>query len=98
MVTSWIINSLGKEVVDSVEYVSDALELWKELEDHYDQANGTKLYQIQKEISDLNQGVLDVTAYYTKMKFWEELNNLSAKNQCGCVRTCRGKKSIHKAE
>ncbi|XP_015159976.1 uncharacterized protein [Solanum tuberosum] len=99
MVTSWILKSLGKEIVDSVEYVSDALELWKELEERYDQTNGAKLFQIQKEINDLSQGVLDVTVYYTRMKkLWEELNNLSAKDQCSCVCICGGKENIHKAE
>ncbi|KAH0651014.1 hypothetical protein KY284_030926 [Solanum tuberosum] len=68
MVTSWILNSLNKEIVDSVAYVDSALELWTDLKDRYDQTNGAKLYQIQKEISDLIQGVLDVTTYYTKMK------------------------------
>ncbi|XP_049385732.1 uncharacterized protein LOC125849803 [Solanum stenotomum] len=68
MVTSWILNSLGKEIVDSVEYVNDATELWRKLEDRYDQTNGAKLYQIQKEINDLSQGILDITGYYTKMK------------------------------
>ena len=67
MVTSWILNSLTKEIADSVEYVSDSVELWKELEDRYDQTNGAKLYQIQKEINDLTQGNLDITVYYTRM-------------------------------
>ena len=35
MVTSWILNSLGKDIADSVEYVCDSLQLWKELEDGY---------------------------------------------------------------
>nr|XP_009794172.1 PREDICTED: uncharacterized protein LOC104240962 [Nicotiana sylvestris] len=39
-----------------------------ELEDKYDQTNGAKLYQLQKEISDLSKGALDITGYYTKMK------------------------------
>ncbi|XP_019256319.1 PREDICTED: uncharacterized protein LOC109234709 [Nicotiana attenuata] len=68
MVTSWILNSLTKEIADSVEYVADAAKLWKELEDRYDQTNGTKLYRIQKEINDLSQGAHDITGYYTKMK------------------------------
>ncbi|XP_075100974.1 uncharacterized protein LOC142176701 [Nicotiana tabacum] len=68
MVTSWILNSLAKEITDSVKYVADAFKLWRELEDSYDQTNGTKLYQIQKEINDLSQGALEVTSYYTKMK------------------------------
>jgi len=99
MVTSWILNSLAKEIADSVEYVNDSVELWKELEDRYDQANGAKLYQLQKEINDLNQGVLDITSYYTKMKkLWEELNNLIAKSQCTCACVCGAKDSTHKAE
>ncbi|XP_060182435.1 uncharacterized protein LOC132612115 [Lycium barbarum] len=36
IVTSWILNSLSKEIADSVEYVNDSTELWKELDDRYD--------------------------------------------------------------
>ncbi|KAH0764572.1 hypothetical protein KY285_000443 [Solanum tuberosum] len=99
MITSWILKSLGKEIVDSVEYVCDAMELWKELEYRYDQTNGAKLYQIQKEINDLSQGVLDITVYYNRMKkMWEELNNMNANDQCSCVCSYGGKENIHKAE
>ncbi|XP_019251083.1 PREDICTED: uncharacterized protein LOC109230000 [Nicotiana attenuata] len=83
MVTSWILNSLAKEIADSVEYMTDAVELWKELEDRYDQINETKLYQIQKEINDLSLGALDITSYYTKMiKLWEELTTLLGRSHC----------------
>ncbi|XP_070014377.1 uncharacterized protein LOC142175145 [Nicotiana tabacum] len=99
MVTSWILNSLGKEIVDSMEYVNDSVELWKELEDRYDQTNGVKLYQIQKEINDLSQGTLDITGYYTRMKkLWEEFSTLSAKTHCSCNCTCGAKENMHKAE
>lgn len=46
MVKSWILNSLSKEITDSVEYANDVVELRKELEDHYKQTNGARLYQI----------------------------------------------------
>lgn len=68
MVTSWILNSLSPELRDSLQYVSNAEELWKELKDRYDQTNGCKLYQLQNEINDLVQGSLDITGYYTRMK------------------------------
>ncbi|XP_070021577.1 uncharacterized protein [Nicotiana sylvestris] len=72
MVISWILNSLAKEISDSVEYVNDSVELWRELKDQYDQTNEEKLYQIQKEINDLAHGSLDITTYYTRMKrLWE---------------------------
>ncbi|XP_070009644.1 uncharacterized protein [Nicotiana sylvestris] len=99
MVTSWILNSLAKDIADIVEYVNNSVELWKELEDRYDQRNGAKLYQIHKEINNLSQGVLDIAGYYTKMKkLWEELNTLSAKTHCSCVCTCGAKENMHKAE
>ncbi|XP_070057772.1 uncharacterized protein [Nicotiana tomentosiformis] len=79
--------------------MTDAFELWKELEDRYDQTNGTKLYLIQKKINDLSQGALDITGYYTKMKkLWEELNTLIVKSHCTCNCTCGAKESMHKAE
>ncbi|XP_059280987.1 uncharacterized protein LOC132034614 [Lycium ferocissimum] len=60
MVTSWILNSLSKDLRDSFQYVNDAKELWQELEDKYDQTNGAKLYQLQRDINDLSQGALDI--------------------------------------
>ncbi|XP_019248441.1 PREDICTED: uncharacterized protein LOC109227698 [Nicotiana attenuata] len=99
MVTSWILNSLSKEIADSVEYASDAVELRKELEDRYEQTNGARLYQIQKEINDLSQGNLDITTYYTKLKkLWEELATLSKRNQCNCICNCGAKENMYKAE
>ncbi|XP_047270485.1 uncharacterized protein LOC124899595 [Capsicum annuum] len=99
MVTSWILNSLSKEISDSMEYVNDSIELWRELEDRYGQTNGAKLYKIQKKINDLTQGNLDITAYYTKIKkLWEKLNTLSNKSHCICACVCGPKENGHKAE
>ncbi|XP_015165957.1 uncharacterized protein [Solanum tuberosum] len=99
MVTSWILNSLTKKIADSVEYVNSSIELWKELDDQYDQINGAKLYQIQKEINDIAQGNLDITTYYTRLKkLWEELCTLNAQGQCTCTCTCGAKDNSHKAE
>ena len=99
MVTSWILNSLSPELRDSLQYVNNAKELWEELEDRYDQTNGCKLYQLQKEINDLVQGTLDITGYCTKMKkLWEEMSAIDVNSQCSCVCTCGGKVKLYKAE
>ena len=99
MVTSWILNSLSPDLRDSLQYVNNAKELWEELEDRYDQTNGCKLYQLQKEINDLVQGTLDITGYYTKMKkLWEEMSAIDVHSQCSCVCTCGGKVKLYKAE
>lgn len=99
MVTSWILNSLSPNLRDGLQYVNNAKELWEELEDCYDQTNGCKLYQIQKEINDLVQGNLDIIGYYTKMKkLWEEMNTIDVASQCSWVCTCGGKTKIYTAE
>lgn len=61
MVTSWILNSLSPNLRYGLQHVSNARELWEELEDRYDQTSCCKLYQLQKEIKDLVQGTLDIT-------------------------------------
>ncbi|XP_015166934.1 uncharacterized protein [Solanum tuberosum] len=99
MVTSWILNSLSPDLRDSLQYVNNAYELWAELEERYDQTNGCKLYQLQKEINDLVQGPLDITGYYTRMKkLWKEMSTIDVNSQCTCVCTCGGKTKLHKAE
>ncbi|KAL3323729.1 hypothetical protein AABB24_038071 [Solanum stoloniferum] len=99
MVTTWLLNSLSKDIADSLQYVNNSKELWDELEDRYDQANGAKLDQIQQEINNLTQGNLEVTGYYTHIKrLWEELNTSDATTQCTCLCTCGEKTKLHKAE
>ncbi|XP_033509655.1 uncharacterized protein [Nicotiana tomentosiformis] len=99
MVSSWILNSLSKYIVDSVEYANDVVKLWIELEDRYEQINGARLYQIQKKINDTSQGTLDITSYYTKLKkIWEELSTLSKRSQYSCNCTCGAKENFYKGE
>ncbi|XP_015068565.1 uncharacterized protein LOC107013091 [Solanum pennellii] len=99
IVTSWILNSLSKEIVDSVEFIMSSDDLWRELEHCYEQTTGAKLYKIQREINDLSQRSLDITGYYTKLKkLWKELSTLNVIAQCNCVCNRGAKVLAHKAE
>ncbi|XP_070003332.1 uncharacterized protein LOC142165753 [Nicotiana tabacum] len=53
MVISWILNSLSKDIAESVLYSKTANEIWKELEVRFGQCSGAQLYQLQKELSDI---------------------------------------------
>nr|XP_009781891.1 PREDICTED: uncharacterized protein LOC104230712 [Nicotiana sylvestris] len=68
MVISWILNSLSKDIAESVLYSKTANGIWKELEVRFGQCNGAQLYQLQKELSDIVQGTSDIAGYYTKVK------------------------------
>ncbi|KAH0666632.1 hypothetical protein KY285_027838 [Solanum tuberosum] len=57
IVTSWLLNSLSKEIEDSVIYSNSAKELWDSLEQRFGKSNGTKLFHLQKELNGLVQGM-----------------------------------------
>ncbi|XP_070025910.1 uncharacterized protein [Nicotiana sylvestris] len=60
MVTSWILNALSKDIVDSVIYSKPAKELWDSLEQRFGKSNGAKLVHLQKEQSSLTQRNSDI--------------------------------------
>ncbi|XP_070047874.1 uncharacterized protein [Nicotiana tomentosiformis] len=92
MVISWLLNSLSKQIAESVLYYKTAKEIWKELEDRFGQSNGALLYQLQKELSDLVQGSSDIAGYYTKFKkIWDDLDSFDACTHCSYECSCRGK-------
>jgi hypothetical protein len=68
MVISWIINTLSKEISESVLYVNTAVQLWKELNERYGQVNGAQLYQLQKNLCSISQGSSGISVYFTKIK------------------------------
>lgn len=85
MVTSWLLNSISKGIVDTFLYTASAMELWKELEERFGESNGPLLYQLQREIGSISQGTLSVVQYFTELKkLWDELACLMPIPQCTC--------------
>ncbi|XP_019250937.1 PREDICTED: uncharacterized protein LOC109229840 [Nicotiana attenuata] len=85
MVTSWLLNSLSKDIGDSVIYSKSAKDLWTSLEHRFGRSNGAKLYHLRKELSSLVQGTSDITGYFTKLKrLWDELDSLICDVMCVC--------------
>ncbi|XP_059281111.1 uncharacterized protein LOC132034768 [Lycium ferocissimum] len=92
MVISWILNSLSKDITQSVLYSRTAREIWKDLATRFGQCNGAKLYRLQKELNDVVQGSNDIAGYFTKVKkIWDELDALNTFDHCSCNCICGGK-------
>ena len=68
MVISWILNSLSKDIAESVLFLQTAKDIWSELIQRYAQSNGALIYQIQKQLYSVNQGSEDFSTYFTKIK------------------------------
>lgn len=91
MVLSWLLNSLSKEIVEFVLYSQSAKVLWSDLEDRFGQANGAKLFQLQKYLYAIVHG----NAYLTKMKsLWDELDALNTFSACSCECIVEKKKRV----
>ncbi|XP_019238637.1 PREDICTED: uncharacterized protein LOC109218721 [Nicotiana attenuata] len=98
MVTSWLLNSLSKDIGDSVIYSKSTKELWTSLEHRFGRSNGAKLYHLRKELSCLVQGTSDIAGYFTKLKRpWDELDSLVCDVKCVCACVCSGKQKLEKS-
>lgn len=74
MVISWILNSVFREIADSLMYIPTVYEVWIDLRDRFHQSNAPRIFQIKRLLNALQQGSLDVSAYYTRLRtLWDEL-------------------------
>ncbi|XP_075486345.1 uncharacterized protein LOC142525948 [Primulina tabacum] len=84
-VISWILNSVAKEIPDSLMYIPTAYEIWIDLRDRFHQSNAPRIFQIKKLLNGLHQGSMDVTTYYTRLRtLWDELKDFQPVYVCNC--------------
>lgn len=54
MITAWILNNLDLEIRESVMYMEFAEKLGEKIEQRYGKPNGSKMFQICKEVSSIS--------------------------------------------
>ena len=85
MVLSWLLNSLHKNIRDSVLFCNKACEVWSELEERYGQSSKTRLFQVQREVSCISQGDQNIASYFNKAKkVWDECTAVGGLPRCDC--------------
>ncbi|XP_074380644.1 uncharacterized protein LOC141721574 isoform X2 [Apium graveolens] len=95
MIITWILNAIVPEIRSSLVYVSLASDMWNYLHVRFTQNNGPKLFELKKELSELAQDTLSVSAYYTKFKkLYDDLLSVSNIPKCTCVCTCKARAEI----
>ncbi|KAL4302210.1 hypothetical protein GQ457_10G003950 [Hibiscus cannabinus] len=94
LVNSWILNSVSKDISASLLYHSTVVAIWKDLEERFQQNNGPRIFQLKKKLSDLTQGSMNISIYYTQLKIiWDEL--ASVKPTCTCLQcSCGGLRKV----
>ncbi|GKV42680.1 hypothetical protein SLEP1_g50060 [Rubroshorea leprosula] len=99
MVLSWILNTITKELQDSVAYAKIAKEIWNELLEWFTQRNASHVHELKLELATLTQQTRSVSTYFTKLKpIWDELQAHEPVLVCTCGYTCEAAKEYAKAQ
>ena len=85
MVTSWILNSISKELVDGFIYTASARDLWQEICERFGECNGPMIYELHRKMSLISQENQSISVYFTKLKrLWDELGSVEPLPTCTC--------------
>ena len=72
MVLSWLLNSICKEISESLMYARSTRDLWLNIEAKYGESKGPLIYQF-------------INAYYAILKrLWDELSVVHPVSPCSC--------------
>ncbi|XP_059315904.1 cytochrome P450 71D7-like [Lycium ferocissimum] len=76
-----------KSYQSGVVFGTTACDLWDDLKERFDRVDGSRTYNLHREIATLHQGTAFVSAYYTKLKnLWSEYDAL-VPSPCNCERS-----------
>ena len=93
-ILSWLTNSLSPDLKASVIYINSAKDLWIDLKNRLSQDNTPRLFELQNEISNLVQGSMSVSSYFTKFEtLWDEFVNNQPFTVYNCPCVCGSKSS-----
>jgi len=85
IVLSWIMISISRELLSGIVYASSALQVWNDLKERFDKVDGSRIFNLHKEIATLSQGVSSVSSYFSRLKeLWMEFDSLMPCPGCAC--------------
>ncbi|KAA8517685.1 hypothetical protein F0562_015159 [Nyssa sinensis] len=85
LVISWLQNSVSSSVKSSLALVNDSRILWLELQDCFAQQNGSRTFQLKRDLTSLSQGQDSISTYFGRLKIlWDELTIYDPIPICDC--------------
>ena len=83
MLISWILNTVSESIGNNLNFINSASKLWMELQEHYAQIDGQRIYQLSNDIVQLKQENYSVEVYYHKLKgLWDAFDALESPYLC----------------
>lgn len=85
LVFALIMNSVSRDLMSAILYSSSALLIWLDLMERFNKINGSRVFQIHREICLSQQGVNTIVAYFTRLcMLWEDFAAITYLPYCGC--------------
>ncbi|XP_010327249.1 uncharacterized protein [Solanum lycopersicum] len=81
----FVLGTLSKELLSGIVYANDAATVWSDLKERFDKVDGSRIYQLHREICTIHQGNLIVSGYFTTLRLlWDEFNAFVPPPSCNC--------------
>ena len=73
IVLSWIMNCVSEELLGGIVYSTNVASVWKDLAERYDKVDGSRIFQLHKEIATVSQGTSSISTYFSRLReLWVE--------------------------
>lgn len=77
---------MKEEIGTAFSLVESSKQLWDELSERYSRSNAPLLYQLERELGNIEQEEMSVIEYYGKLKrYWDEIYELEGIPSCECI-------------
>ncbi|XP_055807046.1 uncharacterized protein LOC129875845 [Solanum dulcamara] len=83
-----ILGRISKELLSGIVYSSDASSVWNDLKERFDKVDGSRIFQLHREIATTTQGTSSISEYFTKLRLlWAEFDSLAPFPGCDCKKS-----------
>lgn len=78
-------NKILKELVNGIVYTDNTHVVWKDLQERFKKVNGSRIYNLHREITVISQGISDISSYHSRLcLLWDEYHSM-VPSLCGCA-------------
>ncbi|KAM3232209.1 hypothetical protein P3L10_017568 [Capsicum annuum] len=88
IVLSWIMNRVSKEILSGLVYSSYSTAMWNDLKERFDKIDGSRIFQLHKEIATIHQGTDTISVYFSKLRAkWVKFDSIAPVPSCDCPKS-----------
>lgn len=85
VVCSWILGYLSESIYYGHAYSKSVVDIWNELFETYNKADGSVIFNVHQHINSLKQDGSSLSEYYNKLDtLWKEFDGLINLSKCTC--------------